>query len=95
MTWNLWWRFGPQWRERQHGILQTLRAVDADVVALQEVWRTDATTQAHELGGRLGLHAAFGSPSLPPPPDPPERVDQQDVEVGSPRTAARGADRRG
>lgn len=38
MTWNIWWRFGPRWQDRQHGLLETLRAVDADVVALQEVW---------------------------------------------------------
>jgi aryl carrier-like protein len=24
MTWNLWWRFGPRWRERQPGILATI-----------------------------------------------------------------------
>lgn len=24
MTWNIWWRFGPRWRERQPGILATI-----------------------------------------------------------------------
>jgi endonuclease/exonuclease/phosphatase family metal-dependent hydrolase len=59
MTWNLWWRFGPHWTDRQHGIRQTLRAVDADLVALQEVWGGAETTQAHELGASLGLHPSL------------------------------------
>jgi endonuclease/exonuclease/phosphatase family metal-dependent hydrolase len=82
MTWNLWWRFGPEWRERQHAILRTLRAVEPDVVALQEVWGTGATTQAHELAGPLGLHAAFTDTSLPPAPDPPQDPDHEGVRVG-------------
>ena len=45
--------------------------IDADVVALQEVWTAGGTTQAHVLGDALGLHATFAGPSLPPPPDPP------------------------
>ena len=24
MTWNIWWRFGPRWQDRQPGIRQTL-----------------------------------------------------------------------
>ena len=36
-TWNVWWRFGP-WTERQPAIAETLRRIDADVIALQEVW---------------------------------------------------------
>jgi endonuclease/exonuclease/phosphatase family metal-dependent hydrolase len=82
MTWNLWWRFGPEWRERQPAILRTLRAVEPDVVALQEVWGTGATTQAHELAGPLGLHAAFVETSLPPAPDPPQDPDHEGVLVG-------------
>lgn len=82
MTWNLWWRFGPQWRERQAGILQTLGLVEADVVALQEVWGADGTSQAHEFAAELGMHAAYAAPSLPPCPDPPETADQRDVEIG-------------
>ncbi|MCO1654163.1 endonuclease/exonuclease/phosphatase family protein [Pseudonocardia humida] len=82
MTWNLWWRFGPQWRARQAAIAHTLRAVDPDVVALQEVWGTDATTQAHELARPPGLHAAFTPTSLPPAPVPPEHPDQDGVRVG-------------
>jgi endonuclease/exonuclease/phosphatase family metal-dependent hydrolase len=50
MTWNIWWRFGRHWEERQAAILATLERVRPDVVALQEVWGSDDTTQAHELG---------------------------------------------
>jgi endonuclease/exonuclease/phosphatase family metal-dependent hydrolase len=82
MTWNLWWRFGDHWRDRQRGILSTLRAVRPDIAGLQEVWATAETTQAEVLAGQLGMHFAFGAPSLPPPPRPPERPDQAGVEVG-------------
>lgn len=82
LTWNVWWRFGPAWRERQPALLRSLRAADADVVALQECWGTGSTTQAHEFAAELGMHAAFLAPSLPPRPDPPETDDQADVEVG-------------
>jgi endonuclease/exonuclease/phosphatase family metal-dependent hydrolase len=82
MTWNVWWRFGPRWQDRQPAILETLRTVGADVVALQEVWGTDGTSQAHGFAERLGMHAAFAAPSLPPPPDPPETEDQAGVRVG-------------
>jgi endonuclease/exonuclease/phosphatase family metal-dependent hydrolase len=82
MTWNLWWRFGPQWQERQPGIAATIRAANPDLVALQEVWAANGTTQAHHLAADLGLHAGYAAPGLPPPPDPPEHPDQAGVEVG-------------
>ncbi len=82
MTWNLWWRFGPQWRDRQPIIVQTLREADPDITALQEVWGKDGTSQAHEIAGQLGLHAAFATPALPPLPDPPETDDQKGVAMG-------------
>jgi endonuclease/exonuclease/phosphatase family metal-dependent hydrolase len=69
MTWNIWWRFGPRWRERQPGILATIERFDPDVIALQEVWAADGTTQAHEFGAALGFHAAFAAPSYPRTPD--------------------------
>ncbi|MGY1689318.1 endonuclease/exonuclease/phosphatase family protein [Geodermatophilus sp. SYSU D01105] len=70
-TWNVWWRFGDRWPERQDALLHTLRAVDADVVALQEVWGTAEASQAHELARALGLSAAFAEPSYPLPEDAP------------------------
>jgi endonuclease/exonuclease/phosphatase family metal-dependent hydrolase len=65
MTWNIWWRFGPRWRQRQPALIETLRNLDPDVVALQEVWRSDETTQrgsieslAHSLAGVCRLEMA-------------------------------------
>src|SRR5919106_291583 len=58
-TWNVWWRFGP-WEERQPAIAETLRRVDADVIALQEVWdNRDGVGQPAALAGALGYHHAF------------------------------------
>lgn len=82
MTWNLWWRFGPDWVDRQPRIRETLRTVDADVVALQEVWGTAETSQGHELGEVLGRHAAFIEPSYPPTTDVPRDPDFVDVTLG-------------
>jgi endonuclease/exonuclease/phosphatase family metal-dependent hydrolase len=60
-TWNVWWRFGP-WEERQPAIAETLRCVDADVVALQEVWGVrDGVGQAEALAGALGYEHVFAA----------------------------------
>jgi endonuclease/exonuclease/phosphatase family metal-dependent hydrolase len=82
MTWNLWWRFGDDWRERQRGIVSTLRAVRPDIVGLQEVWGSADANQAELLADELGMHAAFGAPSLPPPPRPAGSPDQVGLDVG-------------
>jgi endonuclease/exonuclease/phosphatase family metal-dependent hydrolase len=59
LTWNIWWRFGP-WEARQAAIVTTLRRVDADVVALQEVWaEIDGANQAELLAGELGYEHAY------------------------------------
>ncbi len=59
LTWNVWWRFGP-WERRQPAIEATLARIDADVVALQEVWsEVDGPDQAGLLAERLGCHHAF------------------------------------
>ncbi|HXY95256.1 MAG TPA: endonuclease/exonuclease/phosphatase family protein [Acidimicrobiia bacterium] len=52
-TWNLWGRYGP-WEARLPVIVENLRAIDADVLALQEVWEDDTRSQAHELAEALG-----------------------------------------
>jgi endonuclease/exonuclease/phosphatase family metal-dependent hydrolase len=61
-TWNLWWHFGP-WEERQPAIHAAMRAIDADVWCLQEVYRNrDGEDQAAELADALGgFHVAHGS----------------------------------
>jgi endonuclease/exonuclease/phosphatase family metal-dependent hydrolase len=59
LTWNVWWRFGP-WESRQPAIAATLRRIDADVIALQEVWgEAGGTGQAAELAGALGFEHAY------------------------------------
>jgi endonuclease/exonuclease/phosphatase family metal-dependent hydrolase len=61
VTWNVWWRFGP-WEDRQPAIAETLRRLDADVIALQEVWNTaDGLGQPAALAGALGYHHVFAS----------------------------------
>jgi len=82
MTWNIWWRFGPHWQDRQPALLETLRAVDADIVALQEVWGSSETTQAHEFADQLGLYATFAEPSYPPISDVPRLEHDQRLTLG-------------
>ncbi|MEU4692349.1 endonuclease/exonuclease/phosphatase family protein [Actinoplanes sp. NPDC023714] len=82
MTWNLWWRFGPHWRDRQPAVLETLRRLRPDVIALQEVWSAEGTTQAHELAAALTMHAVFASPSYPPAPGGDEEEDWAGVDLG-------------
>ena len=60
-TWNLWGRYGP-WARRLRPIETSMRAVAADVWALQEVWEDAERNQARELGSALGLdHAVFAA----------------------------------
>lgn len=57
-TWNLWWRHGDPERRRP-AILAALRELDADVVALQEVWWHAEGSFADELADELGMHVAL------------------------------------
>jgi endonuclease/exonuclease/phosphatase family metal-dependent hydrolase len=82
VTWNVLWRFEPDWQEREAGILEMLDLLQPDVVGLQECWGTAAHTQADVVAAHLGMYAAFDGPSLPPVPDPPEHPGQAGVEVG-------------
>ncbi len=60
VTWNIWWRYGP-WERRQPAIAATLKRLDADVIALQEVWSDETTNLAAELAAQLGYHHTFAS----------------------------------
>jgi endonuclease/exonuclease/phosphatase family metal-dependent hydrolase len=60
LTWNIWWRFG-HWEQRRPAIEATLGRIDADVIALQEVWRDESTNLAAELATALGYHHVFES----------------------------------
>src|SRR6266540_3608929 len=60
-TWNVWWRFGP-WEDRHPAIAETLRRIDADVIALQEVWDVDdGPGQSEALADALGYDNVFAS----------------------------------
>lgn len=72
MTWNVWWRFGPQWRERQPAIIETIERYDPDVLAIQEAWSTGETDQAREIADHFGRHAHFAGPSYPKPSSGPD-----------------------
>lgn len=82
VTWNVLWRFEPDWRARERGILTTLERLAPDVIGLQECWGTDDDSQAHVIARHLGAYAAFAAPSLPPEPDPPEHPEQAGVRMG-------------
>jgi endonuclease/exonuclease/phosphatase family metal-dependent hydrolase len=82
MTWNVWWRFGGNWREREPRIHATLAEHRPDLVGLQETWCGDGTSQPRVLADALGMDAAFAPTSLPPLPDPVETPDQSGISVG-------------
>jgi endonuclease/exonuclease/phosphatase family metal-dependent hydrolase len=82
VTWNVLWRFEPDWRVRERGILATLERLQPDVVGMQECWALPGRSQAHVIAEHLGMHAAFAAPSLPPVPEPPEHPDQAGVLMG-------------
>ncbi len=62
-TWNIWARYGP-WEARGPAIEATMRAVDADIWALQEVWENDDRNQARDLATALGFEHMVFAPNL-------------------------------
>lgn len=60
LTWNIWWRYGP-WESRHAAIIKTLKELDCDVIALQEVWQDSTTNQAAKIASELGYHHVFAS----------------------------------
>jgi endonuclease/exonuclease/phosphatase family metal-dependent hydrolase len=60
VTWNLWWQFGP-WQERFPAIEETIRGLDPDVVALQEVWDDGTTSSAAALAADRGYEHVGGT----------------------------------
>lgn len=59
MQWNIWWRFGTRWQERQPLILDELKRVDADIVTLQEVWGDEGGDQAAGFAAELGYAGTY------------------------------------
>ncbi|GAA0810340.1 endonuclease/exonuclease/phosphatase family protein [Spirilliplanes yamanashiensis] len=82
LTWNLWWRFGGSWRERQPRIAAVLAELRPDVAGLVETWSGPDGTQPAALAAPLGLHHAWAPTALPPAPDPPEEPGQAGYAVG-------------
>ncbi|HSK58076.1 MAG TPA: endonuclease/exonuclease/phosphatase family protein [Actinomycetospora sp.] len=65
-TWNLWWRFGDP-DARRPAIAASLRALDADVVGLQEVWSRGDEHLTAGLADELDRYVAFaGVPDASP-----------------------------
>lgn len=58
VTWNIWWRYGP-WESRRSAIEATLKSLNADVLALQEVWDDGATDMAGELGRVMAYNHVY------------------------------------
>lgn len=65
LSWNLWWRFGD-WQARQPLITQTVTQASADVIALQEAWRTKDEGQPDQLADAAGLPHVAWSPNRQP-----------------------------
>lgn len=60
VTWNVWGRYGDDWKDRQSGIEDELVEVDPDVVCLVEAWRHGEQTQPELIANRLGhVHHRF------------------------------------
>lgn len=82
LTWNVWWRFGD-WAARQPLIADVLNAAHADVIALQETWKTGRVGQPERLAAAAGLeHVAWSANRQPERWR--QRVDDQpdDLECG-------------
>jgi endonuclease/exonuclease/phosphatase family metal-dependent hydrolase len=55
VTWNVWGRFGDDWKERQAGIEEVLFEAGPDVVCLVEAWRQGEKNQPELIAERLEL----------------------------------------
>src|SRR5689334_12195351 len=82
MTWNVWWRFGGNWQEREPGLLRVVEEQRPDVLGIQECWGTPERTQADVLAEAIGGEAAFVRVGLPPAPEPVEEPAQEGVGMG-------------
>lgn len=60
LTWNIWWRYGP-WEQRQPAIEKTLQNVNADIIALQEVWDDGRENLAKLIADKLGYSYVYAA----------------------------------
>lgn len=82
MTWNTWWRFGDNWRQREPGLVEVVRRVEPDLLGIQECWGDARRTQASVIADQLSAHSAFVRVGLPPEPTPVEHPGQAEVVMG-------------
>ncbi len=54
-TWNVWGRYGRDWRARQDALEDVLAEASPDVICLVESWRAGETTQPGRIAERLSL----------------------------------------
>jgi endonuclease/exonuclease/phosphatase family metal-dependent hydrolase len=57
VTWNVWCHFGP-WPQRFEQVQAELVEHAPDVIALQEVWKSDGHNVVGDLADALGFHVA-------------------------------------
>ena len=79
MVWNVWWRFGGNWRERERSIVATMAAYRPDLLGLVEAWSGEGTDQSHRLAHPHGMHATWAPTPAPPGPHP---IDHGPAELG-------------
>ena len=87
MTWNVYWRWGGNHRERADGIADTLDVYRPDVLGLTETWAGEGTSQPDEIAASLStdleaMHAVFARTCLPPEPEPVEHPAQTGIRMG-------------
>ncbi len=59
LEWNIWWRFGDSWQLRQPLIVDVIKRANPDIVALQEVWGDETTSQAAGMAELLSYSHAY------------------------------------
>lgn len=65
MVWNVWWRFGDDWRGRENGITTTVDTYRPDLLGLVEAWSGEGTDQPERLAAARGMHSVFASAPHP------------------------------
>lgn len=63
LEWNVWWRFGDNWKARQPLIVEVLERLAPDIIALQEVWGDELTNQAVEIAKLIGFSHVYAPAS--------------------------------
>lgn len=59
LEWNIWWRFGDRWQERQPLIVDVIQRACPDIVTLQEAWGDSRSDQAAQIAKLLGFSHVY------------------------------------